>query len=300
MKRYKEQNFDEYTKKNVATHLTTWDSLEESTKTNILNKMIEIGWLKWDFFSSYIDKNEKEAFHKLVGCLYAMRKDYFKLSVEIPTIDRAISSPYRNAVYLALVEIFNSEDLIFYDFISLYIDTLHYSLKESFTNDLNNFFKQLGINKIIIGDKIMPRQSNEIQKRIIESTFELLKSDSFSKINQELEDGLKAHRKQDYGIFILCSINALISTLEYLATGKITQKRNTFNISVAILKKKGKITERINSLLKSINSYAEIERENKTKAHTSDEKATEQEALFVFNLVMSTIQFLLLNNNGTK
>lgn len=299
MKRYKDQNVEEYKKKNIATKLVSWDSLERTIRKEILDKMIEIGWFKCNFFSHFIKEAESEAFYKLVQCLYRMRKDYSTLRVTIPTIDCVIDHRYRGNVYYSLIEIFNSEDLIFYDFISLYVNTLLYSKRDSFISDLNNFFQQLGVNKIITEDLIMPRQSEEIQKHIVEPTFQLLQSDSFSKINHELAEGLQAHAKKDYASFILCSINALISTLEYLATGEITQKRNTFNVTVAKLKKEGKITEKILSLLKAINSYVTIERKEKTKAHTSKEKATEQEALFVFNLVMSAIQFLILNDYGT-
>jgi hypothetical protein len=49
--------------------------------------------------------------------------------------------------------------------------------------------------------------------------------------------------------------------------------------------------------LKAVNSYISIERREKTKAHISKIKATDHEALFIFNLVMSIIQYLILSTS---
>ena len=296
MQRYKDQNIEEYKKNNIATKLVRWESIDKDTRTDIFQRLSAKGWFHpLTNYDSQI--YQRESFKKMVQCMHKIKMDYISFKGSVPPIGECLYKTKQ--VQLVLFEIFiNTEDYTFYDFISLYINTLSDNEQEHFIQDLNNLFQQLGVNEVVTKDLIMPRQSEEIQKQVIEPAFKLLQSDSFSKINQELAEGLQAHLKRDYALLILCSINALVSTLEYLATGEITQKRNTFNISLAKLKKDGKVEEKIVSLLKAINSYATIERKEKTKVHTSEGKATEQEALFVFNLVMSTIQFLILNKNG--
>ena len=300
MQRYKDQHIEEYKKKHISTKLVRWDSLDTNTRRKTLDKMVGIGWFGIDF-PLYTAPPNKE-FRELIRCLRDMRYEYFTLDLQIPPIEEMeimVEEEQQDDLSQSLENIFLSEDLIFYDFISLYINTLTETKRNRFTRDLNNFFTQLGVNKVITKNSIIPRQSDEIQKRIIEPTFELLASDSYAQINQELEKGIKAHTKKEYDSFILCSINALKSTLEYLATGKISQKKQKFDKLIKDLtNKKGGITEHTSSLLKNINSYLEIERKNKTKAHTSSEEATEQEAIFVFNLVMSAIQFLILNESN--
>ncbi len=297
MKRYKDQNIKEYRKHNIAASLVCWDSIDTQTRADILGRLIAKGWFH-PLTNSYSSYTQQDSFKRMVECMHKIKMDYLSFKDFVPPTEKSIYK--KTEIGQALQGIFTSiEDFAFYDFISLYINTLTDEEQECFIKDLNNFFQQLGVNKIITKDFIMPRQSEEIQKRVIEPIFKLLQSDSFSKINNELAEGLQAYIKKDYSSFILCSINALVSTLEYLATGEITQKRNTFNKSLAELRKDGKVTERIINLLKAINSYIEIERKEKTKAHTSEIKATEQEALFIFNLVMSVIQFLILNDKGT-
>lgn len=296
MQRYKDQNIEEYKKKNTVTKLVRWDSVDKNTKIDIFYRLNTKGWFH-PLTNDHSLLIQQSSFEKMVQCLHRIKMDYLSFKSTVPPIETSIYNTIE--VKKALLGIFTEvEDLVFYDFVSLYINTLTNDEQEYFIKDLNNFFQQLGVNEVVTKDLIMPRQSEEIQKQVIEPTFKLLQSDSFSKINQELMEGLQAHLKRDYSLLVLCSINALVSTLEYLATGEITQKRNTFNISLAKLKKDGKAEEKIVSLLKAINSYVEIERKEKTKAHTSEGKATEQEALFVFNLVMSAIQFLILNKDG--
>lgn len=299
MKRYKDLHIEEYKEVNISSELISWDSLSMDTRKDIVQRLRENGWFSFSTLDDHSSNTEKEMVINILICLHTMKSTYLSFKAPIPPhYDNYFGSLYLNQVDEAIDTIFTElEDLPFYDFISLYVNTLDSVLQEFFIKNINNFFQQLGVNKTINSEHILPRQSIEIQKRIIEPTFELLKGDDFSKINKELQDGLDAHRKQSFGLFIQCSINALVSTLEYISKGEITKKQKPFKGMIEKLLEEGTITKEIAKILKEINSYAEIERMEKTKAHTSDKQPTEQEALFIFNLTMSVIQFLILSKS---
>lgn len=261
--------------------------------------MQERGWLSWNFYPT-IQDSESSKYFNIVKSIIILRRDYIDFPVALPSIVQAQRYQMTENVRLALSQIFcYLPDFVFYDFITIYeniaLDKLQ---QQDFIADLDNYFQQLGVNMTFANNQIIPRQSKEIQRKIIEPTIHILNSETYFQINQELSYGYGAYIKKDYDKFILCSINALISTLELLTYGEITKKTRTFDKMVQKLKLSGSLSSEITDLLKSINTYIEIERRDKTKAHTSNKKPTSYDSIFIFNLVMSTIQFIIISQKN--
>lgn len=298
LKRYKAQHAEEYNKSFINENFKKWSDFEVNERENLLMRLQEDGWLTWSFYLTRGD-TEKNKYLFIVMALLTLKKNYINFPVQLPNIVDAKKLQLEKQVRLALHHIFTqAEDFIFYDFITIYENTaLAKDRQLYFVADLENYFQQLGVNMTFTSDEIIPRQSSEIQEKIIEPTLRLLQSDSYLQINNELSEGFDAYKRGNHGEFILCTINALVSTLEYISYGKITQEKNKFNNMIAKLNSENIITKKIQNLLKAINSYAEIERREKTKAHISQLKATDQESLFIFNLSMTVIQFLILSKS---
>lgn len=301
LKRYKDQHMTNYNQTFINEDLKEWSDFEIQARKNILRKLQEDGWLTWSFYSTISDV-EKNKYVNIVRSLLLLRKDYLNFPIQLPNIVDAQKLQLENQVRLALDYIFTqAEDFIFYDFITIYENIALSNYEQSaFIKDIDRYFRQLGVNMTFSSDEIIPRQSPEIQEQIIEPTLKLLQSDSYSQINNELSDGFNAYKAGNFGEFILCTVNSLVSTLEYITYGEMTQKQRGFDKMIAKLNSEKILSNKIQNLLKSINAYIEIERREKTKAHISKIKATDKEALFIFNLVMSVIQFLILSKKDTN
>lgn len=299
LKRYKSQHIKEYTEAYLPTTFSQWEDLDEDQRGKVLRGLQERGWLTWSFYIT-ISSEELQKYVDIARSLIVFKKDYYDFPVALPSVINAQKRQCQIEVNIALSQIFcHSTDIMFYDFITIYENlALSKAQQPLFIADLENYFQQLGVNMTFSSDQIIPRQSRIIQEKIVSPTLELLKSDEYLQINNEISEGFDSYLKTNYGDFLLCSINALVSTLEYISYGEITKKQRDFSPMVKKLKEKGNFTEKISDLLRAINSYITIERRDKTKAHTSIDKATEQDSLFVFNLVMSVIQFLILSNKS--
>lgn len=298
MKRYNIQNQEEYNKKYIVKRFRSWDSLERNVRKQILHKLKEDGWLTWNF-RGYISDEERSKYINIVKTLITLKKDYLNMPITIPNITGAKKREGQSTVSASIDYLFlQADEFVFYDFITVYINTGLSSTTQRniFVSDLDKYFKQVGVNRTLTQDMILPRQAPAIQEKIILPTLELLNADDFKQINNELNEGFEFYKTNNYGDFILCCINALVSTLEYITTGKITKKKKKFKVMISKMEKKDIISEEMKNILKNINKYTEITRCEVTKAHLSENKATEQEALFILNLTMSIIQFLILNN----
>ncbi len=167
---------------------------------------------------------------------------------------------------------------------------------DTFSDNLNDVFKQFGIGYRMSKSGFIPHQDSKITNSVWEPVIAALNDKKWTEVDRELSTAFTEYRKGDksgYSAAVTHSVNAMQAYLQILVYGEVGKGRILELITEAE-KKHLLPTKGIgNDLVREVENVLARERMKSGNAHPKKDYADETSALFVLNIVMISLQYFL-------